>query len=181
MLETLRQTITGYIDTLLAFVHTHDAFAEPLVFVLGFAESVPVLAFFAPSTVILVALGAAEGANGQPFWHLWLAASAGAFCGDCFVYVLGRTFEQRILHWPVLARHPEWWRHGHNFFERWGMLGILGGKFLGPLRSALPLIAGVVEMPAWKFLPASLASSLLWAGVFLAPGIFGLGWLMGSG
>lgn len=180
MLDSFRETISGYIDALLVFVATNDAYAEPVVFLLGFAESIPVLAFFAPSTVILIGLGAAQGAVGQPFWHLWIAASLGAFLGDSFVYALGRIFEHRIMHFPLLARHPEWWKTGHDFFERWGILGILAGKFLGPLRSALPLIAGVVEMPVWKFLPASLLSALIWAGVFLAPGAFGLGWLVGG-
>lgn len=175
------ETIKGYIDALLAFVKANDAYAEPLVFLLGFAESIPIVAFFAPSTALLIGIGAAHGAAGEAFWHLWLAAALGAFLGDCFVYTLGRVFEDRILHWSVMARHPQWWKMGHDFFERWGMLGILAGKFLGPLRSALPLIAGVVEMPLWKFLPASLVSALIWAGVFLAPGVFGLGWLVGNG
>ena len=181
VIDSLGETISGYIDALLAFVRANDAYAEPLVFALGFAESIPILAFFAPSTVLLIGIGAAYGAAGEGFWHLWLAAAGGAFLGDCFVYTLGRVFEHRIMHFPLLARHPDWWTFGHDFFERWGMLGILAGKFLGPLRSALPLIAGVVEMPLWKFLPASLVSALIWAGVFLAPGVFGLGWLVGGG
>lgn len=181
MLDSLRETISGYIDALLAFVKANDAYAEPLVFLLGFVESIPILAFFAPSSVLLIGIGAAQGAAGLAFWHLWLAAAGGAFLGDCFVYTLGRIFEHRIMHFPLLARHPDWWKLGHDFFERWGMLGILAGKFLGPLRSALPLIAGVVEMPLWKFLPASLVSALIWSGLFLAPGVFGLGWLVGSG
>lgn len=180
MFDGIIETVKGYVDAVLAFVQAHDAYAAPLVFVLGFAESIPILAFFAPSSVILLGVGAAQGATGQGFWLVWFAAAGGAFAGDCLVYTLGRVFEQRIMHFPLLARHPDWWKTAHAFSERWGMLGIFAGKFLGPLRSALPLIAGVVEMPVWQFVPASLLSSLIWAGVFLAPGVFGLGWLIGG-
>ncbi len=180
MFDGIKETLKGYTDVLIAFVQAHEALAAPFVFFLGFAESIPILAFFAPSSIILLGIGAAQGAAGEGFWLLWLAAGAGAFAGDCLVYTLGRVFEHRIMHFPLLARHPDWWKVGHAFFERWGMLGIFAGKFLGPLRSSLPLIAGVVEMPFWKFAPASLLSSLVWSGIFLAPGVFGLGWLVGG-
>ena len=47
--------------------------------------------------------------------------------------------------------------------KKWGALGIFIGRFFGPLRAAVPLIAGIFEMPFWRFQIANFASAFLWA------------------
>lgn len=166
-----------YADALIAFVREHRNFAEPIVFVVGMAESIPLFSVFVPSSVLFLGIGAAHGITGSPFTHLWLAGALGATAGDCISYALGRTFEHRVVHWWPLSRHPEWWDKGNSFFERRGVLGVAAGKFMGPFRPVVPIIAGVMEMPFLLFVAGSLVSSLAWAAVFLAPGMFGLKWL----
>ena len=163
---------------LLAFVETHQEWLGPIVFLMGFAESIPVLSAFVPSTPLFLALGAANGAAGGSFLTIWLSAAAGACLGDVVAYFGGRLFERRLLTmWP-LSKNPHWWHRGHDFFERWGILGIIAGKFMGPLRSMIPIIAGVVEMPFPWFLFGSAVSALIWAAAFLGPGSLVLDWLV---
>ena len=167
--ETLK---TDLID----LVREHLALAMPVVLAMGFAEGIPVLSLLVPSTPLFLGIGAAHAAAGGQFWHLWLAASIGAVASDCLVYGLARHFKDGAVGvWP-LSRHPEWWPKGHALFERWGILAVIGGKFTGFLRPFIPAVAGVLRMPLWQFLPASVISSLLWAGAFLAPG-YGIKWL----
>ncbi|HVY41670.1 MAG TPA: DedA family protein [Hyphomicrobiaceae bacterium] len=161
-------------SSVLAFMQHHQLLAEPIVFALGFAEGIPVLSLFAPSSMLFLAIGSAQGASGGSLWTLWLSGAAGAVLGDCVTYAIGRYFKDQAKYiWPF-SRHPERMAQGHALFERWGAGVVLGGKFLGFLRPIVPVIAGILEMPVLLFLIASVASSLLWAGAFLAPG-WGLG------
>jgi membrane protein DedA with SNARE-associated domain len=54
--------------------------------------------------------------------------------------------------------------------KRWGMLAIFIGRFFGPLRASVPLVAGIFEMPYWRFQFANFTSAFLWAGVLLVFG-----------
>lgn len=151
-------------------VREHLYLAEPTVFLLGFAEGIPVLSLLVPSSALFLGLGTVHAQLGGTFMQLWLAASLGAVLGDLATYAIGRIFKHRTAElWPF-SRNPEWLPRGRALMERWGIMAVLGGKFLGFLRPFIPVIAGIVEMPPFRFLLASILSSLAWAGVFLAPG-----------
>ena len=168
--------IADLLQGLQDLVRTHSWLAEPVAFTLGYAESIPFLSWLVPSSVILIGLGGAQGAAGGSILGLWAAASAGAVAGDITAYLLGRYLEGPISRrWP-LSQHPDWLLKGHNFIERWGMLGVLGGKFVGPLRPFIPLASGVAQMAWPKFLIASAISSMVWSAAFLSPGIFSAYW-----
>ncbi len=157
-------------DAAVALVSGHIALAEPVVFLLGFAESIAFLSLLVPSSVLFLAIGAIHSAAGGMFWPVWLAATAGAFLGDIFSYAAGRRFGgEAASAWPF-AQRPKLYRLTHTFVSRWGVVGILGGKFFGMMRPFLPIMAGAMRMSWPMFLIASAVSSLLWAGAFLAPG-----------
>ena len=163
----------SFTETIVAFLRDNQYLADPLVFLLGFAEGVPVISLFVPSSALFVAIGSMQGAFGGSFISLWLSATVGAILGDLVTYGIGRYFKdnaQRV--WP-LSRRPELLIKGRSIIDRWGILAILGGKFLGFMRPFLPIAAGVMEMHFALFCFASVLSSLAWSGVFLAPG-FGL-------
>ena len=54
--------------------------------------------------------------------------------------------------------------------KKWGIPGIFIGRFFGPLRASVPLVAGIFEMPFWRFQVANVTSALLWAAVLLTLG-----------
>jgi membrane protein DedA with SNARE-associated domain len=54
--------------------------------------------------------------------------------------------------------------------KKWGIPGIFIGRFFGPLRAAVPLIAGIFEMPYWRFQVANFSSAFVWAGTLLTLG-----------
>ena len=53
---------------------------------------------------------------------------------------------------------------------RWGVLAIFIGRFFGPLRASVPLVAGIFRMPYWSFHVANFTSAFVWAGVLLTLG-----------
>ncbi len=149
----------------------------PVVALLAFGESLAFVSLLLPATVILFALGGLIGAAELAFWPLWAAAAVGAILGDWLSFWLGRHYGHAIAAlWP-LNRHPQLIPRGHAFFEKWGIAGVFLGRFFGPLRAAVPLVAGICEMPNTAFQLANIGSALVWATGILAPGAFGIGWL----
>ena len=56
------------------------------------------------------------------------------------------------------------------FIKKWGALGIFIGRFSGPLRASVPIVAGIFEMPFWRFQIANFTSAFVWAAVLLLLG-----------
>lgn len=161
----------------IAFIRVHEAWGIPLVAMLAFGESLAFISLLLPATVILVGVGFLIGESGNAFWPLWLAGIVGAVLGDWLSFWIGTRLGDRVSHYWPLKRYPDLMPRGHAFFERWGGLGVFIGRFSGPLRASVPLVAGVCEMPALTFQVANVTSAVVWATGILAPGAFGLKWL----
>ena len=71
--------------------------------------------------------------------------------------------------WP-LSQQPDLIPKGEEFVRRWGAPAIFIGRFSGPLRATVPLVAGVFAMPYWRFQFANFASAFVWAAVLLTLG-----------
>ena len=161
------------------FVHQHEMWAIPLVFILAFGESLAFLSLLLPATVMLLALGALIGETGIDFWPLYASAVAGGILGDWLSYWIGYRYQDRLERlWPF-AKYPRMLARGHDFFRRWGMAGAFFGRFSGPLRAVVPLVAGICGMPKFYFQLANIGSSVVWAFGLLAPGAFGIRWITG--
>jgi membrane protein DedA with SNARE-associated domain len=155
-------------DAIVAFVREHRLLAPAIVMGLAFGESLAFVSLILPFWGMLVALGALVGASGGfDFWALVLGATVGAALGDWLSYWLGYHYHERIVQmWP-LNKYPDLIPRGHAFFDRWGTWAIVLGRFSGPLRASVPIVAGIVQMPALLFQIANWSSALVWAFVLL--------------
>ena len=152
------------------FVHSNEGWAAPVVFALAFGESLAFISLLVPAWGALVAIGALIGPSGISFWPIWISASLGAAFGDWLSYWIGLKLEHAVAHtWP-LSRHPDLIPRGEAFMKQWGIPGIFIGRFFGPLRASVPLIAGIFEMPFWQFQIANFSSAFVWAGTLLTIG-----------
>ena len=152
------------------FVRLHAQWAPPIVFVLAFAESLAFISLLVPAWGALVAMGALIKSGGLEFWPVWVAGALGAACGDWLSYWVGLKLERGVANiWP-LSRHPDLIPRGEAFVKKWGVLGIFIGRFFGPLRASVPLVAGIFEMPYWRFQFANFFSAFVWAAVLLTIG-----------
>jgi membrane protein DedA with SNARE-associated domain len=163
-------SLEAYVDPVIAFVRDNAVWAPPIVFALAFGESLAFISLLIPAWGALVAIGALIGSSGINFWPVWIAGSLGAAFGDWLSYWIGLKLEYRVQHiWP-LSRHPELIPRGERFMKSWGVAGIFIGRFFGPLRAVVPLIAGIFEMPFWRFQLANFSSAFVWAAVLLTLG-----------
>jgi membrane protein DedA with SNARE-associated domain len=164
------QMFEEYIQPIVDFVRVHQAWAAPVVFVLCFVESLAFVSLILPAWGALVVIGTMIQAGGLNFWPIWIAGSIGAALGDWLSYWIGRKLEHTVQHiWP-LSRHPQLIPKGEAFIRKWGALGIFIGRFSGPLRASVPLVAGIFEMPFWRFQIANFTSAFVWAAVLLLLG-----------
>jgi membrane protein DedA with SNARE-associated domain len=152
------------------FVQNNHALAAPIVFGLAFGESLALVSFFIPATVLLLAIAALIEASGLHFFPIWLAAATGAALGDAISYWLGFHYKERAkTFWP-LSKRPDLVARAEDFFHRFGVWGVAIGRFFGPVRAVVPLVAGVLAMRQTHFQVANVASAALWAFAMLAPG-----------
>ena len=80
------------------------------------------------------------------------------------------TLEHRVQNiWP-LSKYPDMIPKAEAFIKKWGALGIFIGRFSGPLRASVPLVAGIFEMPFWRFQIANFTSAFLWAATLILLG-----------
>lgn len=166
-------------EGLLAFVRDHEAYLLPIAFAICMAESIIVVSLFVPSTIILLASSTLLGASGVGIESLWIAAGLGAALGDWVSYGLGRVTYRELKHgWPF-HQNRRMVARGRIFFARWGWASMFVARFMGPLRSFTPLVAGICRMPLPAFAVASLLSAFVWAGAVLAPTGIGAGFLLG--
>ncbi len=162
--------IDAHVKDVAEFVRVHQVWAAPIMFALAFAESLAFISLLVPAWSFLVAIGALIGPSGISFWPVWIAGSLGATCGDWLSYWIGFKLEKAVYRvWP-LSKHPDLIPKGEAFIEKWGVLGIFIGRFSGPLRASVPLVAGIFRMPYWKFQTANFTSAFIWAGALLLLG-----------
>jgi len=168
-----------FVESTISFVQHHAAWGAGIVFLLAFCESFAFVSLVVPATGILFGVGGLISLYKLDFWPLWAAAVIGAFAGDWLAYAVTARFRNQIERLPPFATHPELIARGVKFFERWGLFAVFAGRFFGPLRAVVPIVAGMYAMPWGKFQLANLASALLWASGILSPGFLGVRWLLG--
>lgn len=153
-----------------AFIETHHAWAGPLLALATFGESLVVVGFLIPATGLLLVAGALLGQGLLDPLSLLLWLVAGATFGDAISYWLGRWAGPSLIQrWP-LNRHRRSVARARLFFMKYGFLSIFLGRFLGPVRSTIPLVAGMMRMRQAPFQLANLSSAVVWIVAILAPG-----------
>jgi membrane protein DedA with SNARE-associated domain len=163
-------SIESYAQPIIDFVRQNQVWAAPVVFALAFAESLAFVSLVLPAWAALVGIGTLILSSGLDFWTIWAAAAIGAALGDWLSYWIGLKLETSVYHmWP-LSKHPDLIPKGEDFIRKWGALGIFIGRFSGPLRATVPLVAGIFAMPFWRFQFANFTSAFLWAWVLLTIG-----------
>jgi membrane protein DedA with SNARE-associated domain len=164
------EALEHYAQQIVEFVRVHEVWAAPIVLLLAFGESLAFISLLLPAWAALVGIGVLIASGNLSFWPVWVAAAIGAALGDWLSYWIGLKLEYTVAHmWP-LSRHPELIPRGEAFMKKWGVVGIFIGRFFGPLRASVPLIAGIFEMPFWQFQIANFVSAFVWAATLLTIG-----------
>ena len=159
-----------WVSDVMTFITANHFWAGPVVGALAFAESMVVVSLFVPFTAMIVASGALLGSGTLDPWIILPWGIAGASLGDALSYWIGRYFGHKVGRvWPFKS-NPELLERGHRFFMRWGVLSVFLGRFFGPLRAVVPIVAGIMEMPQARFQVANVVSAVVWLPMLMLPG-----------
>ncbi|SDO32954.1 undecaprenyl-diphosphatase [Halomonas shengliensis] len=143
-----------------------------LLIIAGIAmlESLALVGVLVPGVLLITAAASMAGHQELALPATLAAAFLGAVAGDGASFLLGYTQHERVTRrWP-LSQHPEFLARGARFFRRYGVLSVFLGRFVGPVRPIVPLIAGMLRMSPRTFTWANLASAALWAPAYVLPG-----------
>lgn len=162
--------IEQYAHSLATYLQAHPNMGGLITFFISFLESLPVVGTVIPGSITMAAVGLLVGTSILPMGITLLWAVLGAFIGDLLGYILGRYYNERLRSmWPFKTR-PNWLELGKRFFQKHGGKSIYIGRFIGPLRSIIPLIAGGLNMPWQRFIIAAIPAATLWAIAYMLPG-----------
>lgn len=150
-------------ESLYFWVKAYPYWAEGVVFLVALLESLAVVGLFVPGVAMMFGAGALIGLGAMPFWPICLWAIAGAVVGDGLSFWIGWRFRSKLASFWPLCNYPQLLQRGAAFF--------LLGRFVGPVRAVIHLVAGMLAMPPARFAIVNLLSAALWAPTYLLPGV----------
>ncbi|MBZ9668855.1 DedA family protein [Mesorhizobium sp. ES1-3] len=107
-------------------------------------------------------------------WHAFVAAALGAFAGDTFFFILGRSFADN-RHVVKLRRRPGF-RRAYRLLNTHPNIFVLSNRYVYGMRLVGGVAAGLSTIAAPRFVVLNAISSVIWAVLFSSIGyIFGLG------
>lgn len=163
--------MSDLISPLLQWLNAHPELAGLVTFLISAGESVAILGTIVPGSIMMTALGALAGAGVIPLWPTIFWAIMGAIVGDGISYWLGHYFKDRLPNtWPFY-KYPGFLKSGEVFFHKYGSMSVFIGRFVGPVRALVPLVAGMLGMKPLQFTVANVASAIGWAPAYMLPGI----------
>lgn len=161
----------AYVQPLIEWLRHHPEWAAAMVFLISFMESLAIVGSIVPGSVMMTMVGILAGTGVIGLKSCLTTAILGAIAGDGGSYFLGYYFSERLaLLWPF-SRYPNWLSYGKTYFERHGGKSVFIGRFVGPLRSIIPVIAGMMKMKHLHFFIANVCSAIGWSLIYLGPGI----------
>ncbi len=160
-----------WLSQILEWIRANPGWAGATIGLVAFLEGLAVVGILVPGIVILFGFGALVGLGILDLATVWLWCSAGAILGDGLSFWLGYHFKHRIEEiWPF-SKFPELFAHGKKYFRQHGLKSIIIGRFVGPVRPIIPVIAGMLHMPPKRYVPANLLAGTFWAPAYLLPGV----------
>jgi membrane protein DedA with SNARE-associated domain len=149
----------------------HANFAYGIIFLLAFSEAIPVIGTFVPGSTLVFAVSALATKAGASPWLLLVGAVLGAIAGDGISFWFGHYYSRAVLHsWP-LVKYPKFIDQSEKFIARWGIAAVFLARFTAVVRAFVPLLAGILEMPARSFYAANIISAVVWAPAHVFPGV----------
>ncbi|MGQ0529876.1 MAG: VTT domain-containing protein [Panacagrimonas sp.] len=158
-------------QALLAWIGAHPRESLVLLFFVSLTDALFLVGAFVPAAIVLFGMGALVALGSLELWPTALIAAVGALTGDAISFALGRRYGEALFESRLLRRYPDLIAGGRSFFARHGGKGVMLARFLGPVRSITPALAGASSMSVWLFLTVDFVAAVGWALVYLIPGV----------
>ena len=175
MITTLIYSLLALDQTIAELASQYGAWLYGILFLVIFAETGLVVFPFLPGDSILFIAGTVVAVAGLNIHVLAMVLIAAAILGDSVNYAVGRYIGPKVFHEP----ESRWFKREYllrtqAFYDKYGGLAIIIGRFVPIIRTFAPFLAGVAEMPYHRFLSFNVIGGVLWiASLVYAGYLFG--------
>ena len=170
-----------HLDVHLAeFVAQYGVWVYAMLFAIIFIETGLVIWPFLPGDSLLFAAGALAATGVLDISLVAVLLIVAAIAGDAVNYSIGRfvgpkVFSahdyQGVLHKMLNRDHLD---KAHAFFEKYGGMAIVSGRFVPIVRTFVPFVAGAASMSYSTFVVYNIVGAVLWVAVCAGAGyVFG--------
>lgn len=137
------------------------AYGYPVIALIIFTESA--VFPFLPGDSLLVVAGIYAAKGDINLVLLSAILIPAAVLGNGVAYFLGRSVGPKLFSNPNSRFFkPAYAQAAHDFYEKYGASAIVIARFVPIVRTFIPVIAGIAQMPYSKFLVYNVAGGVLW-------------------
>jgi membrane-associated protein len=123
------------------------------------------------SLLVVAGIYAAQGTFNVGLLLLLLIPAAVA--GDALSYFFGKKIGPHLFSRPKSRLfNPEHIKQAHAFYEQWGGFAIIAGRFVPIVRTYVPVVAGVGQMPYKRFVSFNVIGGAAWIASMTLIGYF---------
>ncbi len=180
MLTTILYSLFAFDQSVAGLVAQYGAWLYGILFVVIFAETGLVVFPFLPGDSILFIAGTVVASAGLDIHALAALLMAAAILGDTVNYSVGHFIGPRVFDKP----QSRWFRQDHlrrtqAFYDEYGGVTIVIGRFVPIIRTFAPFLAGVAGMGYRRFLAYNAVGAVAWISLLVYAGyLFGdIGWV----
>jgi membrane-associated protein len=158
------------------FVQAYGAWVYALLFLIIFVETGVVVMPFLPGDSLLFVVGALCGVGLMSLPLVVALLIAAAVLGNQSNYTIGRHIGPRVFHWEQSRFfNKRAFEQAHAFYERYGGITLILGRFMPFVRTFAPFVAGVAQMTRRRFTFFDVTGGTLWV-----VSVTGAGYLFGN-
>jgi membrane-associated protein len=165
-----------------AFVASHGMWVYAILFAVIFVETGVVVMPFLPGDSLLFLVGGLAATGALDIGMALGVMFAAAVLGNQTNYTIGRWIGPRVFHWE----NSRWFNKqgfdkAHAFYEKYGGVALIAGRFMPFVRTFAPFVAGVTQMTRRRFTIYDVTGAALWIAsvTLLGYGIGNLPWVKG--
>ena len=175
-METIRQFIDVILHVdryLVVILRDYGTLTYLFMFLLIFCETGLVVTPFLPGDSVLFALGALASLGSLDPWLLFGLLAAAAIIGDSVNYAIGAKLGPAVFKKEdSRIFKKEYLDKTHAFYEKYGALAIIVGRFMPIIRTFVPFVAGIGKMGYFHFFSYNVIGGIIWVAIFLGGGYF---------
>jgi membrane-associated protein len=175
MLTTIFYSLLALDQTVAQIAVDYGPWVYAFLFAIIFAETGLVVLPFLPGDSILFIAGTVVAASTLNVHVLVVTLIVAAVLGDSVNYAIGHYIGPKVFDKP----DSRWFRQDHlrrtqAFYDKYGGVTIIIGRFVPIIRTFAPFLAGVAGMPYRRFLSFNIIGGIAWiASLVYAGYLFG--------
>jgi len=165
-----------------AVVASHGLWVYAILFAVIFVETGVVVMPFLPGDSLLFLVGGLAATGALDIGMALGVMFAAAVLGNQTNYTIGRWIGPRVFHWENSRWfNKEGFDKAHAFYEKYGGVALIAGRFMPFVRTFAPFVAGVTMMTRRRFTIYDVTGAALWIAsvTLLGYGIGNLPWVKG--